>query len=67
MNITIECEKCGNKHTVSALERMYLQFRDNLENGNFRYAFSDTLIKDGKLQQFMIHCKCGNYITLGMD
>ena len=67
MKITIECEKCGNKHIVSAPEKKYLQLRDNLEAGEFRYTAADTVIKDGKLQEFMIHCKCGNYITLGVD
>lgn len=66
MKITIECE-CGKKHTVSAPERKYLQLRDNLETGGFRYNASDTIIKDGKLEEFMIHCDCGNYIYLGMN
>ena len=66
MKIMIECE-CGKKYTVSALAKKYLQLRDNLEEGGFRYSASDTKIRDGKLEEFMIHCDCGNYIYLGMD
>ena len=66
MKITIECE-CGKKHTVSAPARKYLQLRDNLETGGFRYSASDTKIIDGKLKEFMIHCDCGNFIYLGVD
>lgn len=49
MKITIECE-CGNKHTVSAPAKKYLQLRDNLEKGGFMYSASDSKIKDGKLE-----------------
>lgn len=67
MKITIECE-CGNKHVLQAPAKRFLQFRDNLETGEFRYTASDTEIKDGKLQEFMIHCdKCKNWMALGMD
>ena len=67
MKITIECEKCKKTHSFSSLPRKYLQLRDNLEKGGFRYNASDTKIRDGKLEEFMIHCGCGNYISLGMD
>lgn len=66
MKIIIECE-CGNKHILQAPEKKYLQFRDNLESGGYRYTASDTEVKDGKLKEFMIRCQCGNWIKLGMD
>ena len=67
MKIIIECEKCGNNHILSAKPKKYLQFRDNLEVGRFKYVESDTVIKNGKLESIMILCSCGNYITLGVD
>lgn len=67
MKITIECESCGNQHTLSTPAKKYLQLRDNLEVGGYRYTATDTVIKDGKLKELMIHCNCGNWITLGVD
>ena len=65
MKITIECE-CGNRHTMEVHAKKYLQFRDNLEAGHFRYL--DTKIENDMLKEFMIRCdNCGNYIYLGMD
>ena len=45
MRITIECE-CGNKHILE-VKKKYMQCRDNLEAGGFRYTASDTEIQDG--------------------
>lgn len=62
MKITIECE-CGNKHTMEAPEKKYLQSRDNLEAGHFKYAASDS--DSGNKKEFRLHCdKCGNWITI---
>ncbi len=67
MKITIECE-CGNKHTLEAPEKKYIQFRDNLEVHTFRYSNSDTKYNDGKVSRIMIHCdKCKNFIYLDLD
>ena len=65
MKITIECE-CGNRITMSAPEKKYLQFRDNLETEEFRY--DGAVIKDGELKEFRICCdRCHNWVTLGVD
>ncbi len=66
MKITLECE-CRRKHTVSAPEKKYLQFRDDLEAGGFRFSSSDIKIRDGRAEELIIHCDCGNYISLGLD
>jgi len=65
--ITIKCEECGNEHQMKVPARKYIQFRDNLEKGGFSYFESNTKIKEGRLQELMIHCKCGNYMFLGVD
>ena len=68
MTITITCDRCGNKHTMSTKEIKYLQLRDNLEVGGFRYSSSDTKIKDGRLEEITIQCEeCRDYLCLGMD
>ena len=66
MYITITCDKCKNTHTMRAPAKKYLQLRDNLEQGGFSYG-ERAEISDGKLKEFLIRCKCGNYIQLGMD
>lgn len=61
MKITIECE-CGNRISLSAPAKKYLQLRDNLEKEKFRYDGAE----DGK--EFRICCdKCHNWITLGVE
>ncbi len=65
MKLTIECE-CGNKITLSAPPKKYLQLRDNLEAQQFRYDGAD--IKSGTVKEFRICCdKCKNWITIGVD
>ena len=65
MKIMIECE-CGNKITLSAPQKKYLQLRDNLEKKQFR--FDSAEIKGGKVEEFRICCdKCRNWITLGVN
>ena len=65
MKLMIECE-CGNKITVSAPSKKYLQLRDNLETKQFRYDGAE--ITDGKVKEFRICCdKCKNWITFGVD
>lgn len=64
MTLTIECE-CGNKTTIYAPPKKYLQLRDNLETRQFRYDGDE--LKKGK-EEFRICCdKCGNWITLGVN
>ena len=65
MTLTIECE-CGNRVTVSAPPKKYLQLRDNLETGDFKYGGSK--IKGVKVEEIRICCdKCGKYMDLGLD
>ena len=65
MILTIECE-CGNKITLSAPSKKYLQLRDNLEIKQFHYDGAE--IKKGKVEEFRISCdKCKNWITLSVD
>lgn len=66
MTIVIECE-CGNKCKVMAPSKKYLQLRDNLRVAGFIYSTSDFKMSDGKIEEIIIRCKCGNYINLGMD
>ena len=65
MTVTLECE-CGNKITLSASSKKYLQLRDNLETMKFRY--DGEVIKNGKIEEFSISCdKCRNRITFGVN
>jgi len=65
MILSIECE-CGNKLSMKALPKKYLQLRDYLESKEFHY--DGAKIIDGKLEEFRISCdKCGNWIDLGVD
>lgn len=62
MTLTIECE-CGNKITLSAPPKKYLQFRDNLEMKQFRYDGAE--IKMGKLKNFVsavINARTGSHL-----
>lgn len=62
MTLTIECE-CGNRITLHAPAKRYLQLRDNLETMQFRYGGAE--IKNGKVEEFRICCdKCNNWIIL---
>ena len=65
MKISIECE-CGNRFTVSAPPKKYIQLRDNLETNGFRYDYAE--IKNGKVKEFRICCdRCHNIVFLGVD
>lgn len=65
MILTIECE-CGNKISMKALPKKYLQLRDHLESKQF--YFDGAKITDGKLKEIRITCdKCWNWIDLGTD
>jgi hypothetical protein len=65
MKLIIECE-CGNKLTITAPPKKYLQLRDNLETKQFHNDGAE--IKDGKVKELRISCdKCRNWITLGVD
>jgi hypothetical protein len=65
MTLTIECE-CGNKITLTAPPKKYLQLRDNLETKQFSYDGAE--IKNGKVEEFRICCdKCKNWISFGVD
>lgn len=66
MKITIEC-KCGNKITMIASPKKYLQLRDNLETQYFRFDDAEY-DNNGKIKEFRICCdKCKNYISLGLN
>ena len=65
MKLMIECE-CGNKITLSAPQKKYLQLRDNLDTQQFHYDGAE--IKNGKVEEFRISCdKCKNWIAIGVD
>ena len=66
MTLTIECE-CGNKITMNAPSKKYLQLRDTLETRNFRFDGAEY-DENSKVCEFLICCnKCRNYILLGVD
>lgn len=66
MKITIECD-CGNHIEMKAPPKKYLQMRDNLETGEFRYADAQYDEK-GNIKEILIVCdKCHNSIALGLD
>lgn len=66
MKLIFECE-CGNRITMSAPSKKYLQLRDNLETQDFRFDGAEY-DKNSKVKEFRICCnKCNNYISLGVD
>lgn len=62
MRIKLICEKCNNMHELNVLNSKAIVLRDNLEIGGFSYSLSDLMINNGKLNELIIRCKCGNYI-----
>lgn len=66
MKLIIECE-CGNKITMTALPKKYIQLRDKLETQEFRFGGAEY-DKNSKVKEFRVCCdKCKNYILLGVD
>ncbi len=66
MKIIIECD-CGNHIKMEAPPKKYLQMRDTLEKGEFRYADAQY-DANGNIKEILIVCdKCNNSIALGLD
>lgn len=64
MKIMIECE-CGNKISMPVQDSKYLQVTDNLEKKGF--GLTDVKIRNGKPGECLLRCKCGRWISLGID